>query len=69
MVLNSHLKIKRKGEWMTKSNNLLADYAAKKQDICIKNDTISDSLFKEYGVNRGLRDEKGLVLVHLVSSL
>ncbi len=28
---------------MTKSNNLLADYAAKKQDICIKNDTISDS--------------------------
>lgn len=44
---------------MTKSNNLLADYAAKKQDICIKNDTISDSLFKEYGVNRGLRDVNG----------
>ena len=59
MVLNSHLKIKRKGEWMTKSNNLLADYAAKKQDICIKNDTISDSLFREYGVNRGLRDVNG----------
>lgn len=44
---------------MTKSNNLLADYAAKKQDICIKNDTISDSLFREYGVNRGLRDVNG----------
>lgn len=42
-----------------KSNNLLADYAAKKQDICIKNDTISDSLFREYGVNRGLRDVNG----------
>ena len=59
MVLNSHLKIKRKGEWMSKSNNLLANYAAKKQDICIKNDTISDSLFREYGVNRGLRDVNG----------
>ena len=46
---------------MTKSNNLLADYAAKKQDICIKNDTISDSLFREYGVNRGLRDVKGVL--------
>ena len=44
---------------MTKSYNLLADYAAKKQDICIKNDTISDSLFREYGVNRGLRDVNG----------
>ena len=44
---------------MSKSNNLLADYAAKKQDICIKNDTISDSLFREYGVNRGLRDVNG----------
>lgn len=34
-------------------------YAAKKQQMCITNDTISDNLFKEYGVNRGLRDVNG----------
>lgn len=34
-------------------------YAAQKKGLCIANDTISDILFKEYGVNRGLRDEKG----------
>lgn len=34
-------------------------YAQKKKDICISNDTISDELFKEYGVNRGLRDING----------
>lgn len=39
--------------------NLLANYAAKKQMMCIENDTISDSLFQEYGVNRGLRDVNG----------
>lgn len=38
---------------------LLANYAAEKQNMCIKNDTISDSLFQEYGVNRGLRDVNG----------
>ena len=27
--------------------------------MCIENDTISDSLFQEYGVNRGLRDVNG----------
>ena len=39
--------------------NLLANYAAEKRMMCIENDTISDSLFQEYGVNRGLRDVKG----------
>lgn len=39
--------------------NLLANYAAEKQMMCIENDTISDSLFQEYGVNRGLRDVNG----------
>ena len=39
--------------------NLLANYAAKKRMMCIENDTISDSLFREYGVNRGLRDVNG----------
>lgn len=38
------------------TRDYLANYATKKQDLCIGNDTISDSLFKEYGVNRGLRD-------------
>ena len=40
-------------------NNLLANYAAEKRMMCIENDTISDSLFQEYGVNRGLRDVNG----------
>lgn len=39
--------------------NLLANYAVKKRMMCIENDTISDSLFQEYGVNRGLRDVNG----------
>jgi citrate synthase len=34
-------------------------YAASKKEQCITNDTISDILFKEYGVNRGLRDVNG----------
>lgn len=34
-------------------------YTTKKQSLCIANDTISDRLFREYGVNRGLRDENG----------
>lgn len=43
---------------MTKKDYLMA-YAASKKDMCIANDTISDSLFNEYGVNRGLRDLNG----------
>ena len=38
---------------------LLANYAAEKQNMCIENDTISDSLFQEYGVNRGRRGVNG----------
>jgi citrate synthase len=38
---------------------LLENYAIEKKDIIIRNDTISDSLFQEYGVNRGLRDVNG----------
>jgi citrate synthase len=34
-------------------------YASGKKQMCIENDTISDSLFDEYGVNRGLRDVNG----------
>jgi citrate synthase len=39
--------------------NLLENYAEQQKNLCIENDTISDSLFQEYGVNRGLRDING----------
>lgn len=35
------------------------EYVEKYQKLCVENDTISDNLFKEYGVNRGLRDING----------
>lgn len=34
-------------------------YAQEQQGLCEKNDSISDKLFEEYGVNRGLRDQDG----------
>ncbi|MGN0700483.1 MAG: citrate/2-methylcitrate synthase [Oscillospiraceae bacterium] len=37
----------------------IMDYAAEKAPVCIANDKIPDELFKQYGVNRGLRDIKG----------
>lgn len=37
----------------------LKQYVKEKQELCIENDRISDKLFSEYGVNRGLRDENG----------
>lgn len=37
----------------------LMKYSSNRKDICIKNDTISDELFNEYGVFRGLRDQSG----------
>lgn len=37
----------------------LKDYAAKQAELCRRHDTISDDLFVEYGVNRGLRDVNG----------
>lgn len=36
-----------------------AEYTEKYERLCVENDTISDDLFKEYGVNRGLRDING----------
>ena len=36
-----------------------AEFVEKYQKLCMENDTISDDLFKEYGVNRGLRDING----------
>lgn len=37
----------------------IRDYAAKQSELCRLHDTISDDLFVEYGVNRGLRDVNG----------
>lgn len=39
--------------------NEVLEYAAQMQELCKKNDVISDELFKKYGVNRGLRDING----------
>lgn len=36
-----------------------AEYANMQKDLCLKNDAISDELFKKYNVNRGLRDLNG----------
>ncbi len=43
---------------MTKKEQLM-NYVNEKREMCIANDTISDNLFREYGVNRGLRDMNG----------
>ena len=41
------------------NNREISAYTESKKEMCIANDTISDVLFKEYGVNRGLRDQNG----------
>lgn len=40
-------------------NKNLINYSDSMKDLCVKNDSISNILFNEYGVNRGLRDENG----------
>ena len=40
-------------------NEQLLNYARQQEAICQKNDTISDVLFDDFGVNRGLRDANG----------
>lgn len=39
--------------------NRIRDYAENKQELCRKNDEISNELYEQYGVNRGLRDING----------
>lgn len=39
----------------------LDEYTTGQEEICRKNDNISPRLFEEYGVNRGLRDEREMV--------
>ena len=36
-----------------------AEYAEKQKNLCVKKDSISRDLYRKYGVQRGLRDEKG----------
>lgn len=38
---------------------LVNEYAEEKENICRKNDSIAPRLYEEYGVNQGLRDDKG----------
>ena len=38
----------------------LEAYAQAQQALCLEHDAIPDALFREYGVNRGLRDSKGV---------
>ena len=45
----------RIAEWMDSTEN----YAKEKEKVCRRNDSIELALYKEYGVNRGLRDENG----------
>lgn len=47
------------GKQMAIKVNKIAEYAEKQAEICSRNDSISPRLFEEYGVFRGLRDEKG----------
>ena len=38
---------------------MMNDYVKQEEVVCRKNDSIDQRLYDEYGVNRGLRDEKG----------
>ncbi|MGN0613584.1 MAG: citrate/2-methylcitrate synthase [Porcipelethomonas sp.] len=44
---------------MAMRSERLNNYSIAMHKDCIENDTISDELFTEYGVNRGLRDKNG----------
>lgn len=37
----------------------ICEYAKEQAVLCRQNDSISPNLYKEYGVNTGLRDENG----------
>ena len=39
--------------------NFVNEYAKQKESVCRRNDDIAPRLYEEYGVYRGLRDEKG----------
>ena len=53
---------------MNEMNGDINSYVKRQEWICRENDAISPRLFEEYGVYRGLRDEKGTgVLTGLTS--
>ena len=43
----------------------ILEYAAMQAPHCIEENYISDTLFREYGVYRGLRDENGKGVLNL----
>ena len=47
----------------------IMSYAGQKEALCRKNDQISDHLFQEYGVYRGLRDQNGKGVVTGLTSI
>ncbi len=49
----AYVQQRMESETWQKREEQLANYAAQKKALCVENDTISDSLFQEYGVNRG----------------
>ncbi len=42
------------------NENRIEIYAARQEGYCLKNNQIEDKLFQEFGVNRGLRNERGV---------
>ncbi len=42
------------------NENRIEIYAARQEGYCLKNNQIEDRLFQEFGVNRGLRNERGV---------
>lgn len=44
---------------MAELTEIMNDYVKQEEQICRKNDSIDQRLYDEYGVNRGLRDDKG----------
>lgn len=58
--VNQNMKnaLRKGGKYMRNENELM-NYAIRQEAICKKNDSISDTLFEKYGVNRGLRDMNG----------
>ena len=48
---------------------VIQDYSKKMAPVCRENDSISDELFKKYGVYRGLRDLNGKGVVTGLTSI
>lgn len=51
--------VEKNGGGCVKTTEQLSEYLERQEDICRRNDKIARRLYEEYGVNLGLRDEKG----------